>query len=103
MRARSCAAALSQVPAVEAQAHGAFSVVCEWGNTVSSMETLPAEELGMEEGLPGEAWGAALQGRRCCLVLAVGGCGGACRDGGWQGRLAAGWPLSGTPSSGAVR
>ncbi|KAI7844249.1 hypothetical protein COHA_002047 [Chlorella ohadii] len=47
-----------KVPAVEASAHGAFTVVCEWGNTSSSMETLPSEELEEEEEegpLSGEA------------------------------------------------
>ncbi len=49
----------SQVPAVEASAHGAFTVVCEWGNTASSMETLPSEELEEEEeeALSGEKTG----------------------------------------------
>lgn len=40
-----------KVPAVEASTHGAFTVVCEWGNTASSMETLPSEELEGEEPL----------------------------------------------------
>ncbi|PRW58979.1 T3A5_60 isoform B [Chlorella sorokiniana] len=37
-----------KVPEVEAASHGAFTVVCEWGHTESSLETLPSEEL--EEG-----------------------------------------------------
>lgn len=38
---------------MEASTHGAFTVVCEWGNTASSMETLPSEELEGEEPLSG--------------------------------------------------
>ncbi|PSC75232.1 hypothetical protein C2E20_1164 isoform B [Micractinium conductrix] len=42
------------VPLPEAAAHGAFTVVCEWGNTVSSLETLPEEELEMGVALSDE-------------------------------------------------
>ena len=41
------------VPAAEASAHGAFTVVCEWGNTAACLETLPEGELEADEGLPG--------------------------------------------------
>lgn len=67
-----------QVPAAEASKHGAFTVVCEWGRTQASLETLPAAEL--REALPGGAgvlgaplsptllcWGG---GRHCTAALA---------------------------------
>ncbi|KAL4437989.1 hypothetical protein ABPG77_004210 [Micractinium sp. CCAP 211/92] len=42
-----------QVPTPEAAARGAFTVVCEWGKTASSLETLPEEELALGDELPG--------------------------------------------------
>lgn len=46
-----------QVPVAEAATHAAFTVVCEWGHTSSSLETLPSEELEAEEPLTGEKGG----------------------------------------------
>ena len=45
---------LCQVPEAVASAHGAFTIVCEWGHTGAGLETLPQEELAA----PGEPHGA---------------------------------------------
>ena len=65
------------VPAAEAAAHGAFTVVCEWGNTAACLETLPEGELEADEGLPGVRWGRGrvdelrLWPRAVCAALCV--------------------------------
>lgn len=67
--------ASAQVPTPEAAARGAFTVVCEWGKTASSLETLLEEEMALDDDLPGQqgSWAPSLSpllpdARRACML-----------------------------------